>query len=81
MIKLWTKIKRKKKLNPKDNLKKVKMMSKINKTNQNPAHRKIFNSSKKWRKKKGSLDPFLIAQTIVNGKRKIDYKKIKKCLS
>lgn len=82
MIKLWIKlikILRKRKNNP--NLKSNKMKDKtINKINKNLVLNSNNKSKFKLKRKKENLDLFHIVLIILSGKRKIDWKKVKKCL-
>lgn len=76
MIKLWTKIKRKRKNNPKSRKRKeIKKMAKETKKIQaQNKNRKNFKS----KRRKENLDRSHIALIIANGRRKIDWRKMRK---
>jgi len=80
MIKLWIKIKRKRKPNLKNKSRKVKMTKKINKTNKNPVHNKNLKKGNKLKRKKENSDLSHTVRTMANGKRKTDLTKIKRSL-
>jgi hypothetical protein len=79
MIKLWIKIKRKRKQKLKNNRKM--MIKRIRKILTNPAHNSKLKRENKWKKRKKSWDHFLTSLIMENGKGKIEFKKLTKSLS
>lgn len=79
MIKLWIKIKRKRKPKLKNNRRM--RIKKIRKILTSPAHNSKLKRGNKWKKRKKSLDHFLTSLIMENGKGKIEFKKLTKSLS
>jgi len=73
MIKLWIKIKRKKRQNLKNKWSKVKKMM-SNKIKISQVHHNSNKRVNKLRRKKESWDSFHTVQIMANGERRIDFK-------
>ena len=78
MIKLWTKIKRKRRNKP--NLKSSKEIKKITMIMMSLVQNKSRKNKLRWKRKRKNSDHSHIVQIIANGKRRIDFRKAIKCL-
>lgn len=80
MIKLWIKIKRKRKPNLKNKSRRAKMIKKINRINKNPVQSNNPKKDNKLKRKKENSEPSHTVLIMENGKRKTDLTKTKRSL-